>query len=467
MSSRTPGRRRPRRPLPDVCLLAVLALAAVPLAACGKKGDPAPPLRHVPATTEGLTVSQRGSELLLEMPYPTTTTAGQALSGLERVEVYRLLRPVPAADLDLLEAEPGDEAPAAPEVAPEAAPDAVDTDEQVDEDEPPEPDDDDSQMAAELGIVAADEADQVQAQLEVAEEFAEASEEARAAAQAETEAAAVPGTDRASRRRQLLAAADPRELRGAELVLAFAGDDLASAVVGGELVLRLPLPQPLPEAPEVHRYAVRTVAGVEVSAFSNQAAIVPRTPPPPPRELDAEARADGVQLTWEPQDDGIVGYNVYRRLVTARWFEVPVAVPSPDRSTYLDRGAAIGGSYIYAVTAVAQRQPLIESAVAEVQEVDYRDRFAPPTPASLVALAEEGRVRLVWEGSEADDLAGYRVLRRRGAEGDFAPLTAEPQTNTEYVDTAPEAGVTYTYRVVAVDRIGNESEPAEAATEAR
>ena len=47
-------------------------------------------------------MSQRGWELVLQLPYPTTTSAGQALEGLERVEVYQLVRPVPESDRDLL-----------------------------------------------------------------------------------------------------------------------------------------------------------------------------------------------------------------------------------------------------------------------------------------------------------------------------------------------------------------------------
>jgi hypothetical protein len=83
-----------------------------------------------------------------------------------------------------------------------------------------------------------------------------------------------------------------------------------------------------------------------------------------------------------------------------------------------------------------------------------------------VALAEEGRVRVVWEGSDADDLAGYLLSRRHG-EGDFEPLFDDPRTGSEYLDEAVEAGETYTYRVVAVDLSGNQSEAAEASTEAR
>lgn len=84
----------PRR-LHALALLAVLAVMA--LAACGKKGDPLPPPRTIPAATRELTLRQRGLEVVVELPYPKTTTAGLVLPGLDRIEVWRALRPAPPA----------------------------------------------------------------------------------------------------------------------------------------------------------------------------------------------------------------------------------------------------------------------------------------------------------------------------------------------------------------------------------
>jgi fibronectin type 3 domain-containing protein len=106
---------------------------------------------------------------------------------------------------------------------------------------------------------------------------------------------------------------------------------------------------------------------------------------------------------------------------------------------------------------------VVESGLAEEVEVDYRDRFAPPVPKGLLALAEEGRVRLVWEVSPAPDVAGYRVFRRGPDTQEFRPVTEELLTATELVDRDLAPGATYSYRVTAVDRLGNESEPSPAA----
>lgn len=376
-----------------VCLLLGAALAA-----CGKKGDPEPPIRMVPAGTDRLSVVQRGGELLLELPYPQTTAAGTPLPRVSEVAVWQLVWPVPAG------------------------------------------------------------------------------------------AAGAPEVDE----RRFLVAATP--------VRVVAEDELPEVVRGDRIALSLPVPEP-PEAGAAARpavtLAVKTAGpGGEESAFSNRVSFLLTEPPEPPTGLDAEGLPGGVRLEWshpagvveepgepevpetagepgvaeeaesaeEPGEAGLAGFNVYRRKATERTYGPPLRTVGPGTRTFTDEGALFGERYIYAVTAVASRQPVVvESRLAEEVEVDYRDLFPPPVPEGLVALAQEGRVRLVWEASEAPDLAGYRVYRRSPDTQEFRPLTEEPIAATEYQDRDLASGATYSYRVTAVDRSGNESEPSEAA----
>lgn len=102
MSSR-PASARPASPNAPHLLLVVLA-AAVALTACGKQGDPLPPLRVVPITTNDLAVRQQGSVILLGMSYPAVTTSGAALGGVDAVELLQLVSPAPegvAPELDV------------------------------------------------------------------------------------------------------------------------------------------------------------------------------------------------------------------------------------------------------------------------------------------------------------------------------------------------------------------------------
>ena len=391
---RRAGRRR--RAAAAAGAAALLALG-LPLAGCGKKGDPLPPLRPVPARTEGLTVRQRGLDLILELPYPKVTAAGMALPSLDRLELYEVTR-VAAA-----------------------------------EHRPPP-----AGAAAEGG---------------------EQRPDAEPAAEPVRPPAPAPLDDR-----QFTSAAQIR--------LELTGPELSRAVVGDRIVVVVPLPRDFPPAPQAHWYAVRTVAGEDDrSDLSNQASIVPRPPPAPVAGLEAEARPDGVLLTWTPVGPDVESYDVYRREAASREFGAAIGTAPAGTPSFLDTSARFGSRSIYAVTAVARRAPVVESAIAEVREVDYRDRFAPPAPQGLVALTEEGLVRLAWEGVRASDLAGYRVLRAAGDPGPegagFEALTAEPIQATEYVDRAVTAGTTYTWRIVAVDATGNVSEAAEASATAR
>jgi hypothetical protein len=337
-------------------LLAGLAAVAGLSAGCGKQGNPQPPLRAVPATTQDLKAHQQGTRLVLDFSYPKTTAAGMALDGLSAIEVYESLQPAPR----------------------EGAPAPLD-------------------------------------------------------ARVFTSSAQL---------QQTLAAAD-----------------VGSVTFGERLILALPLPEPLEDPARARYFGVRTVGkNGDRSELSNLAAVVPKKPPAAPGDVGATARPDGIFVEWSPVE-GVLGYGVYRRGAQERAYGAPVQlVPGADQKSWLDTTARFGQSYIYAVTAIIQPNPLIESAVTSEHEVRYVDRFAPPVPTDVVALAEPGRVRLVWRASEAADFAGYHVFRR-DPDGEPRRLTEQPLQTPEYLDTTVAAGQAYLYRVTAVDQAGNESGP--------
>jgi hypothetical protein len=419
--------RAPRKavPLAAIALAAALALLA---AGCGKKGDPKPPFRPIPKAVSDLEASQRDGEVLLRFSYPQTTTAGQALPALVRVEVWEMARPLPPP-APAAATPPATVAPAGSEPAASAAP-----------------------------------------EVKPASGEAPAATPPPAATSSATPpgAATPPGTPPPSPPSTPAVAAppavDPREFAGAAtLQLKLTGDEIAAATAGAKIAITLQLPTPLPEPAEVRVFAVKTASERETSALSNLVALPLRTPPHAPAGLTLTAKVDGVDVGWTATGDGIEGFDVYRRDAASKEFGEPLSFAAADARTLHDPGAAYGHRYVYAVAAVGARRPLLESAIAETREIDYRDRFAPPTPGHLVALADPGRVRLVWDASEAADLAGYRIARRRG-EGEWETVTPEPIAAAEYVDSGLTAGESVAYRVSAVDQLGNESAPAEAAT---
>jgi hypothetical protein len=245
----------------------------------------------------------------------------------------------------------------------------------------------------------------------------------------------------------------------AKVKMTVSGKDIGAATLGERLVIDMPLPDKLPAAGATPDFAVRTFGPKgDPSDVSNQVLLVPQaTTPPPPENVTVTPQADGIAVEWQPVPTA-GAYAVYRRLATARFGAEPLALVKPPEVKFFDSTAAYGQDYIYSVTAVDPKQPLVESSPKSETEVHYVDKYPPPVPSDLVAVAETDKVRLVWRQSEASDLSGYLVYRK-GAKGDFARLTAQPVSGTTFVDATAASGQAYDYRVTAIDQVGNESAP--------
>lgn len=251
---------------------------------------------------------------------------------------------------------------------------------------------------------------------------------------------------------------DPRELNAAATMrLRLETADLPQVTYGDRILVTVPLPEPI--QPRSVYLAVRTFGpGGERSELSNQGALLTRTPPPAPQQVTVTPVAEGIRVEWSPPEGmaGATGFGVYRRGAQERTYAQPLHSAGPAETSWVDTTARFGESYIYAVTAL--QSPTSESAIGSEHEVRYQDRFAPPAPDQLVALAEEGRVRLFWRSSNAPDLAGYLVYRQ-GPGGRFLRLTPQPITTLEFTHEGLGTGQAITYRVTAVDASGNESAP--------
>ena len=80
---------------------------------------------------------------------------------------------------------------------------------------------------------------------------------------------------------------------------------------------------------------------------------------------------------------------------------------------------------------------------------------APAAPSNLQVAAISGtQTQRTWTETSTDE-DGYQVDRMLGTSGTFSPVAALPPGSTQYVDTVPTAGSTYTYEVEATNFVAN------------
>ena len=93
------------------------------------------------------------------------------------------------------------------------------------------------------------------------------------------------------------------------------------------------------------------------------------------------------------------------------------------------------------------------------------DKTPPPAVAGFtVAMEAQGQYRLKWEKNPAGDLRYYNLYfsdKGKPAVSQKRLISSPQETVTEYLDwTAPTDAAQVFYAITAVDRQGNESEPA-------
>ena len=394
-------------------LLLPLLVVAV-MSACGRKEPPKPPPSKIPAPISDLELQQRGQEVLLTMSYPSVTLGGLPIEELEAIEIWQVSRILSSLAVPEEEAEAAGEGEAEPAEEPEAE------------------------------VPAAEEVDEPETSLFSLPSVTETEEDE----ESKEDLIEVRGRDFAAL---------------AKLAWRIEGPEIDSAVVGNQLVVKVPLDEVTSAGigeEEILVFGARLLAGRKrVSPFSNLVKLFPRVPPPPPEDLTIEATPDGVQIDWQISDEAL-GYRVYRRQARVRDYPEPIYKAREGLGSYLDRSAVFGERYIYTVTSVGNLDPLVESAVGAEHEVNYKDRFPPDSPSEVVALPETGRVRLLWQASASTDAQGYWIYRQDPG-GSFEAINSELIVGSEYLDRDVASGLIYRYYLLAVDGKGNLSEASE------
>ncbi len=360
-----------------VCLVAA--------GACGKRGDPLPPLSVTPQGITGLKLAQRGTALEVSYVAPRATAGGVRLGVLD-VEILR-------ADT------PGDFQKQAKRTRHRAAPGESLTD---------------TSPLPPVGTTV------------------------RVAARA-IERGHVSGSTPVV---ALVVQSPPPGPHG--LVAELKGDVVALRWEG---TIPSPPPSPSPSPAASPRpgtspspAALPGVAPVGVAPYTGV------TPAPPPGSASPRPGTPVASPTPRPVSRGFL---VYRRSDPAGSYGAPLRTPPDTVNAVEDRTVAIGQQWCYVVATVVSTEPVVESARSNEACLSVRDIVPPASPVGVAALGGPDGVEVSWSPSAEADLASYRVYRQapggpREPVGEVAP----PETSLRDATAARGVPYAYTVTAV-------------------
>ncbi|MFZ0774548.1 MAG: fibronectin type III domain-containing protein [Candidatus Sulfotelmatobacter sp.] len=183
--------------------------------------------------------------------------------------------------------------------------------------------------------------------------------------------------------------------------------------------------------------------------------------PPKVDGLAADTGQTRVRLTWKPVEVPVSGYFVERRALTGsagveNWVRLnPRVKPEPLYDDYL--GLSSDVKMEYRVLAVGFDNA--EGPVSASVQVVLADRSLPDAPSIMGSSGADGKAVLNFV--PADQKAAQFLVLRSGREGDLGVVIGDPLPGDarQFTDLYVSPGEKYWYRLVAVDKNGNRSDP--------
>ena len=195
-------------------------------------------------------------------------------------------------------------------------------------------------------------------------------------------------------------------------------------------------------------YKVKAANGAGESAYSNVVSgkvVVTPKPAAPVVKIGNSSTSGKPMLTWNAVS-GATSYKVYRATSKSGTYSL---LGTTTATSYTNTGAKAGTTYYYRVKAVndAGLSPYSNIVSGKVKSV------TPKPSAPVVKIgnsASSGKPMLTWNA--VSGATSYKVYRATSQKGTYSLLGTV--TATSYTNTGAKAGMTYYYKVKAVNSAG-------------
>ncbi len=216
-----------------------------------------------------------------------------------------------------------------------------------------------------------------------------------------------------------------------------------------------------------YRYYLSAYDAKGETGPSNKVEAKTKELPLPPGNLKSESgRVKSVQLTWTPRHDtDIGGYAIYRGLKGKTLQRINKSSGYKSHS-FLDKGKAFepledGKEYIYSVASYNLFGA--EGDKSPAARARTKPRPAPVQGLKLVVNQEpkaKASITLTWAENPEPDIESYLIYRSRNG-GYWSKIKTTSADESRIKDTNLKTESTYRYRLIAMDKDGLKSDPAE------
>ena len=191
-----------------------------------------------------------------------------------------------------------------------------------------------------------------------------------------------------------------------------------------------------------------------------------KIPPLPPENVTFSTEKGLVHLKWTAsKSKDVDGYFIYRgegKDITPKLTDLPLKATTYVDSGYKGRGFVNGGNIYYKIAAVDSSRNL--SKMVEFTAF-LPDKDKPVPPENFSTQNYEGRYVKVFCGTSPSlDAVKYEIIRMEENKKEKKKLGVFDKVPVYYRDTSVVKGVKYIYYAVAVDTVGNISEPSQTDT---